>query len=483
MQVVREPDTRAFFERKAASWSHNYDRGGGMADRVAIFADVLSSRLPPNGTILDFGCGSGDIASHLAAEGWHVTGCDITPEMIAAAKARDPQQRVKWVVLERGLLPFAAAQFDGVIASSVLEYVEDPAVLVAALSAVLKPGGVLVISVPDLRHPLRWREATERVALHIPGLAALLGRTRFAERGAYLRVSRRRLGLSRWAELLAKAGLDVEVPEPCRGPLAVLAGRKRVAAPPADTALPPEDIFGNVKKLKFIRSAIASHRARLGRDIAVLDFGCGNAAALGRYLIGPGIRYFGVDFHSPSLEYARQHFAVPNAQFSSTVPSEIAFDVIVYGDVLEHLGDPLAALAEHIRQLAPNGIVVGSVPNGYGPCETEKFIDRHLRLYSMLRWVKRLALRLAGRTVAKPPSIPYNIESGHVVFFTLRSLRQMVEVTGLRIVRFAHGGFVGADLTGSTIFASQRFINWNLRAADWLPSWAVSTWYFVLAKG
>lgn len=483
MGSARESDTaRAFFREKATSWSRNYAAGGCMADRVAHFSDVLSVRLPPGGAVLDFGCGSGEIARHLAGQGWRVTGCDITPEMIAAARARDDAYRVEWLVLEPSALPFVASRFDGIIASSVLEYADDPGTTVAGLAASLKRGGVLVISVPDPRHPVRGREAWERSALSVPGVASMLGWTRWAERATYLKISRNRFALSRWADLLTRAGLAVEVPEPCRGPLVTLVGRKPFVEPRVDLPLPAEDIFGNTKKLKFILAEVAAHRGRIGRDVTVLDFGCGNAASLGRYLIGDGIRYVGVDFHPPSLAYAQEHFATPNAQFRSAVPPGITFDVIVYADVIEHLDDPLVALTAHVRQLAPDGIVIGSVPNGYGPCETEKFIDRRLRLYRTFRWVKRLALRLGGRPPAKPPPVPYNIESGHVVFFTRRSLRRMIDAAGMRIVRFGHGGFVGANLTGATIFRSFRFIAWNVRVADRLPSWAVSTWYFVLAK-
>ena len=245
---------------------------------------------------------------------------------------------------------------------------------------------------------------------------------------------------------------------------------------------PAEDIFGNVKKLAFIVDAIATHRARLGRPVRVLDFGCGSATAVGQYLIGEGVEYTGVDFHEPSLGYARAQFGGPHAAFLAAVPADAVFDVIVYADVLEHLPDPLTMLAAHVRQLAPDGIVVGSVPNGYGPCEVEKFIDRHLRLYQMLRFVKRSALELAGREPNRPGAIPYNSECGHVIFFTLSQLRCMVAVAGLRIARFGHGGFVGADLTANTIFRSRRFVEWNVAVADRLPSWAVSTWYFVLTK-
>src|SRR5665213_2140512 len=68
-------------------------------------AAALSSRLPPGGSILDFGCGSGEIARHLGGQGWRVTACDITPEMIAAARARDEAGRVRWLLLEHGALP------------------------------------------------------------------------------------------------------------------------------------------------------------------------------------------------------------------------------------------------------------------------------------------------------------------------------------------------------------------------------------------
>jgi SAM-dependent methyltransferase len=251
---------------------------------------------------------------------------------------------------------------------------------------------------------------------------------------------------------------------------------------PGRPPLPPEDIFGNTKKLRFILRTIEQHRAKLGRDVTVLDFGCGNAAAVGQYLIGEGIRYVGVDFHEPSLSYARQHFGGPHAEFREMVPTDVSFDVIVYADVLEHVPDPLGIVTQHARVLASDGIMIGSVPNGYGPCETEKFINRHLRLYKLLRSAKRAALRLAGRVPKDSAAIPYNHESGHIIFFTMRSLKRMASDAGLRIVRFAHGGFVGADLTGSTIFASRGFVDWNIRAADRLPSWLVSTWYFVLQR-
>jgi 2-polyprenyl-3-methyl-5-hydroxy-6-metoxy-1,4-benzoquinol methylase len=88
------------------------------------------------------------------------------------------------------------------------------------------------------------------------------------------------------------------------------------------------------------------------------------------------------------------------------------FDAIVYGDVLEHLADPARTLAGLARALAQGGDVIVSVPN-----------VAHL-------WV-RLSL-LAGRFDYTERGI---LDSGHLRFFTQRSLRALLAGTGLTIVR------------------------------------------------
>jgi SAM-dependent methyltransferase len=251
---------------------------------------------------------------------------------------------------------------------------------------------------------------------------------------------------------------------------------------PGRPPLPAEDIFGNAKKIRFILPLIARLREKLGRDVLILDFGCGNALGVGQYLIGEGIDYLGVDFHEPSLSFAREHFGGPKAEFRTDVPKDRVFDVIIYADVIEHVHDPLGLVKAYAHQLAPDGVMIWSIPNGYGPCEIEKKIDKRLRLYQALRFVKHAMRRLTERSMTMPASAPYNNDSGHVQFFTLGALRRLAATTGFKIVQVAHGGFVGADLTGNTIFTSRRFIEWNIRVADRLPSWMVSNWYLVLVK-
>jgi SAM-dependent methyltransferase len=245
--------------------------------------------------------------------------------------------------------------------------------------------------------------------------------------------------------------------------------------------LPPENQYGHTKKLRFLIEEIGRHRAALGRPVTVLDFGCGNGSAVSQYLIREGVRYYGVDIHRPSLDYARAHFGGPAATFLDCVPDGVSFDVIVYADVLEHLADPAAVMRAHRAQLAADGIVIGAVPNGRGPFEIEQCIDHGLALSRLMAAASRARWRVRGRP---PPeanaTLPYHLESGHLIFFTRRSLRRAFTDAGLDIVGFSHGAFVGASVSGAFLGRIPVLLQWNVRIADRLPYWAVSTWYFTL---
>jgi len=241
--------------------------------------------------------------------------------------------------------------------------------------------------------------------------------------------------------------------------------------------LPPENAYGHTKKLRFIQDALDRQRARMGGPLCVLDFGCGNGAAVTRYLAAPDIELHGVDIHPESLDYAKSHFGSDKVQFHTAVPPDVIFDAIVYADVLEHLDEPVDILRDHVRQLAPDGVIVGAIPNGYGPFEIEHKLERVFQLQRVAGALGRFRQRLRGIAAESSPApIPYNHESGHLTFFTRSHLERTLTDAGLTMQGFGHGSlFCGP---WSTPFMSGRLSGINTRVADSLPYWLVSVWYF-----
>ena len=111
-----EPDPAAaeiigLYQRHAAAW----DAARGQtrfAERSWI--ERFAALVPPGGTVLDVGCGSGEpIARRLVDLGFSVTGVDASPALIELCRARMPEQT--WVVGDMRALALGR-QFDGVIA-------------------------------------------------------------------------------------------------------------------------------------------------------------------------------------------------------------------------------------------------------------------------------------------------------------------------------------------------------------------------------
>ena len=122
----------------------------GLRSRLGLLREkTLADRVPVRrgGLLLDYGCGSGWYAARMRERGWNAMGMDFSAHAAAAAR------RNFGLNVIHGTLPHAAiapGSVDVLTLRAVLEHVHDPRQLVAAACEVLRPGGFLYISVPNL---------------------------------------------------------------------------------------------------------------------------------------------------------------------------------------------------------------------------------------------------------------------------------------------------------------------------------------------
>jgi len=143
--------------------------------------------------VLDAGAGRGTLTLALAERGYRVAALDESAAFAshlhsrlahaAASRALPPVAGAPWPMPTRGdvaALPFAAAAFDGVVCGEVLEHLPDDAAAVAELARVLRPGGILVATVPAGQARYSW---LDRWAGHVRRYELEKLRTLFAMRG------------------------------------------------------------------------------------------------------------------------------------------------------------------------------------------------------------------------------------------------------------------------------------------------------------
>jgi len=103
--------------------------------------------------VLDAGTGTGRFAIYLAQKGINVVAIDSSKEMVEIARKKAQregcQQRIQFIVSDIENLPLKDESFDGVCSIIVLIHLACRDYAVSELSRVLKPGGILVLDVPN----------------------------------------------------------------------------------------------------------------------------------------------------------------------------------------------------------------------------------------------------------------------------------------------------------------------------------------------
>jgi ubiquinone/menaquinone biosynthesis C-methylase UbiE len=191
-----------FHEDLASQWESGYLRGS-FKSRLELFCAILDRRVAAGERWLDLGCGSGIITRELSRRGAIVTGVDGSPAMLSYAKSRpNPQNAppITWVLADIQKLAWLdSASCDGILCSSVIEYMPDPSSFLEEISRVLRPGGTLILSIPPRGSVIRTAQKIFRVIFGIIGKDAY----------PYLSVSKFELSPKRVKNWLAEADFVV----------------------------------------------------------------------------------------------------------------------------------------------------------------------------------------------------------------------------------------------------------------------------------
>jgi len=176
--------------------------GRSVTERYQVSVDPLADNDPyafslafigSGRRVLEVGCASGHMTAALVAAGNSVVGVEVDPD--AAAEAANAAERVH--VLDLDIESISAVEhelFDVVLAGDVLEHLRNPAAALDDVLTRLRPGGDLILSIPNVTHA--------DVRLHL-----LEGRFDYAESGLLDRTHLRWFTRASLRRLLANAGM------------------------------------------------------------------------------------------------------------------------------------------------------------------------------------------------------------------------------------------------------------------------------------
>lgn len=176
--------------------------------------------LPASASVLEIGCGNGATGALALARGKARRYCGVELMPGPGAAARQVLSEVIVGDVERLELPWARASFDALIMSEVLEHLVEPWAALDRLAPLVRGGGILLASSPNVAH---WRVIRELLA----------GRFPLADQGVFDRTHMRWFTPSTYRAMIERAGFSVER----MGPVAPRGPRSRLASRLAGTRL------------------------------------------------------------------------------------------------------------------------------------------------------------------------------------------------------------------------------------------------------
>jgi 2-polyprenyl-3-methyl-5-hydroxy-6-metoxy-1,4-benzoquinol methylase len=241
-----------------------------------------------------------------------------------------------------------------------------------------------------------------------------------------------------------------------------------------------ENLWGYGKRLRFVDGAIQREFPGKKRsDLSILDVGCGNGSQLAIPLADGGYDVTAVDSHQPSIQRGRG--LGPTVKFHHGVVSDLPlskFDCVIISEVLEHLAAPEQLLGTALPYLAEPGILIITVPNGYGEFELDRRSYRALHIDKVIRWLRSVM----QRDKTSEGFAASDDESPHLQRFTLASLYEMFDRHHLLLVEARGTSLFSGPFVAHLFGNFEMFIRLNAAIADHLPLSLVAGWMIALRR-
>jgi 2-polyprenyl-3-methyl-5-hydroxy-6-metoxy-1,4-benzoquinol methylase len=151
-------DAVEFFDAQAKKYEHLSQSSPRFTERFAIWEELIEGyAATPSGSscCIDLGCGVGTLSRYAASRGFPTIGIDGSPSMVQLSSSLSPEEserlefRQAMLPLEESILSDLEGSADLVLASSVLEYMDDDVAFMSQCHQLLRPAGIAVISVPN----------------------------------------------------------------------------------------------------------------------------------------------------------------------------------------------------------------------------------------------------------------------------------------------------------------------------------------------
>ena len=144
------------FSREAGNWNGLYDQTPtrsiythNVRHRKAQALELLAGT---TGRVLEIGCGAGNVIL-AAPEELETIGVDFSVEILRQAKVNSGERDSEFLAADALSLPFADDSFDAIICLGLLDYITNYRSVLEGCHRILRPGGPLIVSVPNLTSP------------------------------------------------------------------------------------------------------------------------------------------------------------------------------------------------------------------------------------------------------------------------------------------------------------------------------------------